>query len=930
MNSRKSPSSDSSGLQRLSSNLKRILDWLLEPSRHVTDPGERIRAELIATSSLFFTLLTCAGTIAVSIVINTNSLALALLTALSGVTFTGYLLSRSRHFNLSGIIILSIWTIASLVYIYSGRTTDGPAFAILTLVPFGFILGFVLLRTRYLAAVVVINVVGVLLLPMVQPEVSGHAFGAASGVLVAMGGLTLIAQHHRDQVERRRLKTISEANGELRESEERYRSLVERMMDGVYRSTHAGKFVEINPAMVKMFGYSSRAEMLSVDIKNELYFAPEERGSHVLDTGQEEMDVYRMRRKDGSEIWVEDHGSYVHNAQGEIIYHEGMLRDITGRMRAEAELRQSEQNYRALYEMAQKQTQELALLGNVRNAMAQELDLPALLRSVVASIADSFGYTLVSLYLLEEDALVLQHQVGYERVISKISLTEGISGRVVRTGKPVFVEDARTDPDFLGAIENIVSEICIPLFDTGRVVGTLNVESTQGIQLTEADLQLLAALSGHVGIAIGRARLYSDVQRRNHILSALEKSTLVLMKELDVNDALQVILSQASQLLNTSSGYIYLVDPDENKITVKVALGEFTRHIGYKLQPNEGLAGKVWHSGQPLNVPEYHHWVDRSTRFDDTPFRAVVGVPLTSGDRVVGVLGLAHLETGSTFSSDSVDLLTRFAQLASIALENARLHTISQQELAERKRAEIEREKLITELSAKNTELDGFAYTVSHDLKSPLVTIHGFLGFLEQDAATGDMERLKKDVAHIRNAVDKMQRLLNELLELSRIGRMMNAPESIPFEDLVCDAVELAHGRLESRGVMVQTQPILPAVYGDRQRLTEVLQNLLDNAAKYMGDQAEPRIEIGQRGEQQGEPVFFVRDNGMGIAPEHHERIFGLFNKLNPQVEGTGVGLSIVKKIVEVHGGRIWVESEVGKGATFYFTLPTASRQGIL
>ena len=125
------------------------------------------------------------------------------------------------------------------------------------------------------------------------------------------------------------------AEAAQRESEERYRTLFDRMMDGVYRSTHEGRFVDINPAMVKMFGYSSREEMLAVDIKHDLYFAPEERGSHVLDTGQEEIEAYRMRRKDGSEIWVEDHGAYVHDEQGGLKYHEGILRDITERKQKE-------------------------------------------------------------------------------------------------------------------------------------------------------------------------------------------------------------------------------------------------------------------------------------------------------------------------------------------------------------------------------------------------------------------------------------------------------------------------------------------------------------------------------------------------------------------------------------------------------------------
>jgi diguanylate cyclase (GGDEF)-like protein/PAS domain S-box-containing protein len=140
---------------------------------------------------------------------------------------------------------------------------------------------------------------------------------------------------------------------ELRKSEERYRTLFNNMMDGIYRSTHAGKFVDVNLALVKMFGYSSREEMLEVDIKKDLYFSPEERGSHILDTGREEVDIYRMKRKDGSEIWVEDHGYYVHDEQGKIKYHEGILRDITARKRADEVIRESEARLVAVMEGSQ-------------------------------------------------------------------------------------------------------------------------------------------------------------------------------------------------------------------------------------------------------------------------------------------------------------------------------------------------------------------------------------------------------------------------------------------------------------------------------------------------------------------------------------------------------------------------------------------------
>ncbi len=234
-----------------------------------------------------------------------------------------------------------------------------------------------------------------------------------------------------------------------------------------------------------------------------------------------------------------------------------------------------------------------------------------------------------------------------------------------------------------------------------------------------------------------------------------------------------------------------------------------------------------------------------------------------------------------------------------------------------------EREKLISELESKNAELERFVYTVSHDLKSPLVTIVGFLGYLEEDLKQGNEENLRKDVKRIYLAAYRMQELLQDLLELSRVGRVMNPPQEILFEELAKEAIELTEGRLQERGVRTLVNPSLPVVRGDRKRLLELLQNLIDNAAKYMGDQSDPLIEIGQQGFEGKRPILFVRDNGMGVAPEYHENIFGLFNKLNPNSEGTGVGLALARRIAEFHGGRLWIESELGKGATFFFTLPS-------
>lgn len=234
-----------------------------------------------------------------------------------------------------------------------------------------------------------------------------------------------------------------------------------------------------------------------------------------------------------------------------------------------------------------------------------------------------------------------------------------------------------------------------------------------------------------------------------------------------------------------------------------------------------------------------------------------------------------------------------------------------------------EREKLITELESKNAELERFTYTVSHDLKSPLITIKGFLGFMGEDAKRGNLERLESDIQRVSDAADRMQRLLNDLLELSRIGRLVNQPKSVDLNQMILEVCDLLQGRIDASNIKVNVQEHLPTVYGDQPRLFEVFQNLIDNACKFMGDQTSPTVEIGEAGTaEDGNAILFIRDNGIGIEPRFKDRIFGLFDKLDPHTEGTGIGLALVKRIIEFHEGRIWVESEPQNGSTFYFTLP--------
>jgi signal transduction histidine kinase len=235
------------------------------------------------------------------------------------------------------------------------------------------------------------------------------------------------------------------------------------------------------------------------------------------------------------------------------------------------------------------------------------------------------------------------------------------------------------------------------------------------------------------------------------------------------------------------------------------------------------------------------------------------------------------------------------------------------------------RDALIQELEGRNTELERFCYTISHDLKSPLVTIGGFLGFIERSAAAGDLERLKADMARVDSARRKMLRLLDDLLELSRAGRRMRPFEDVPFAEVVAEARELCDGAIQSRGARLVVAEDLPVVHGDRLRMVQVAQNLIENAIKYSDGDA-PLVEVGVRRDALKQ-VLFVRDHGTGIDPAYHDRIFLLFEKLCPKSEGAGVGLALVKRIVESHGGRIWVESAgLGRGSAFCFTLPLSSQ----
>jgi PAS domain S-box-containing protein len=413
-------------------------------------------------------------------------------------------------------------------------------------------------------------------------------------------------------------------------------------------------------------------------------------------------------------------------------------------------------------------------------------------------------------------------------------------------------------------------------------------------------------------------------QEQVNLVGVMTKHTIQLRAAAEVSNAASSILDinellpNVVELIRNHFDYyytgIFLVDETQEWAVLKAATGEMGQQMlahGYRLRLGDSsmIGWCIAHRKAriALDVGE------DAVRFRN-PFlpltRSEIALPLIAHGEMIGAMTIQSVMPSAFAKMDITALQTMADQIAN-ALENARLFT--------------ERASLINELETQNTELERFTYTVSHDLRSPLVTIRGFLGYLRQDAASGDLTRFDKDMTRIANAVDKMQDLLNDLLELSRIGRVMNPPKDIPFGQIVRESIELISGALERGGVEVDVQRDLPIIRGDQIRLVEVMQNLISNAIKFMGDQEEPRIEIGTTAlAADGNPIFFVRDNGIGIEQQYHERIFGLFNRLDPDIDGTGIGLTLVRRIIEVHNGKIWVESQPGHGTSFLFTLPLA------
>ena len=443
--------------------------------------------------------------------------------------------------------------------------------------------------------------------------------------------------------------------------------------------------------------------------------------------------------------------------------------------------------------------------------------------------------------------------------------------------------------------------------------GKMRWVDDRGILLVNADQQIV---QGFIFDVTSRKLAEEQLTKRLAELQAVHGVGETLIRSGTLYKLFFDTGEQIRLAFNANNVLIAIHDPATNLIHFPYDFQDGALQRDVPIRFGEGMTTRIMEAKKPLFIDR--DWAEKTAALgaiytSKTPIKSSLSVPIMTDEQVMGVITLESTQREAAFSEmDTRPILTIAATLA-VAIEKTRLQD------SIRKEAEIQ-EKLIRELEAKNEELERFTYTASHDLKSPLITIRGFLGYLEKDARSGNFERLNTDLQRISDAADTMQRLLSELLELSRVGRVASEKQDAPLDAIVAEGLRRVEGQMEARKVQVRVGGGFPVVNVDRERIIEVVQNLVDNAVKFMGSQPEPVIEINFI-EQDGRPVFYVRDNGMGIKKEFHKRIFGLFDKLSSETEGTGVGLALVKRIVEVHGGSIWVDSEEGRGATFYFTL---------
>jgi signal transduction histidine kinase len=503
-------------------------------------------------------------------------------------------------------------------------------------------------------------------------------------------------------------------------------------------------------------------------------------------------------------------------------------------------------------------------------------------------------------------------------------------GRAIQTRAVAQIPDVLEDPAY--AFKSYVvtmgfrSILVVPMLRQGAPIGAIAVGRPEPGPFSDKQIELLQTFAEQAMIAIENVRLFTELQARTLELTrsvgelqALGEVGQAVSSTLDLETVLTTIVSRAVQLSGTDGGTIYEYDEAAEEFTLRATHNLDDEYIalrrGIRLRKGEGVTGRMVLAQGPVQVPDITAPGAYDSRLREgllrSGARAVLAVPLLREDHLIGGLVVNRNSPGE-FVPEVVALLQTFATQSALAIQNARLF----REIANKGR----------QLEAASRHKSEFLANMSHELRTPLNAVIGFSEVLIQRMFGELTEKQEEYLKDICASGQHLLSLINDILDLSKIeaGRMELA--SAPFQLPVAleNAVTLVKERAGRHGIALKLDldPRLGEFVGDERKIKQVLLNLLSNAVKFTPEGGRISLKAGLR---HGSVQISVRDSGIGIAPGDQAVIFEEFRQVGSderRLEGTGLGLTLARKFIELHGGRIWVESEVGRGSTFTFTLP--------
>lgn len=410
-----------------------------------------------------------------------------------------------------------------------------------------------------------------------------------------------------------------------------------------------------------------------------------------------------------------------------------------------------------------------------------------------------------------------------------------------------------------------------------------------------------------------REKHEKEILRRNKELTVLNTISRSIKQPKDLQQILNLALEHTRSLMGMELGVIYLGNRSLKSLRPNVTIGINHENAIKLLEQNIALIKQIKKEKNDLFLNPSNGLIWEI--FNKQPkCRSIALIPLCIRKNTFGILLLASKKQ-IEFDEEKKQLVSAIGHQLAINIENALLFK--------------ELEEKTKEVEAKNKELSSFVFTVSHDLKTPLIALHGYLDLFSEEFQHITDEAGREYLDRILYNAKYMDKMINDLLKLSRAGRVVGTKRRFSTYKLVHEIFMCLYPKIQQKQIKFYISKNLPMIYGDRHRIQTVFENLIGNAIKYSSEKRESYVEIDCRN-QKNMYEFIIKDNGIGIDPSEHERIFDVFQKCAKKDEssyGTGVGLTIVKKIIEHHGGTVWVQSKLDKGAAFYFTLPKPMTQ---